>query len=99
MNEAALTTKLRKHLKSEGAYVFKARGDPRQTKGVPDLVACYRGIFLGLEVKVPGRERTVTLNQQENLNRIEEAGGIARVVVSLNDVKEVLTIADGRVEE
>lgn len=92
MTEAALTNKIRLALKGDGCYVFKARGDPRQTKGIPDLVGCRRndGKFFGLEVKVPGRENTLTPNQAENLKRIRRAGGIAAVVTSREEALDAV---------
>lgn len=90
MNEAALTTKIRLACKKRGAYIFKARGDPRQTKGVPDLVMCYQGSFVAMEVKVPGRERTLTKNQAENIKRIGEAQGYAAVVTTVKQAMEIL---------
>lgn len=89
-NEAALTNKIRLAVKARGAYVFKARGDPRQTKGVPDLVGCYGGCFIGLEVKMPGREDTLTPNQAENLKRIDAAGGYTAVVTTKAQAMELL---------
>jgi Holliday junction resolvase len=90
MKEAALTNRIRVACKERGAYVFKARGDPRQTKGIPDLVGCHNGYFFGFEVKVPGREKTLTLNQAENLKRIEEAGGVAAMITSKAQALELL---------
>jgi hypothetical protein len=58
------------------------------TRGVPDLVICYRGRFIGLEVKSTLNKATQI--QMWNLLRITGAGGIGAVVRSVNDVKLIL---------
>jgi hypothetical protein len=87
--EAKLTLKIRKALEAEGAYVFKVHGG-RFSAGIPDLVGCMDGQFFGFEVKLPGRTNTVTKLQQANLTRIEEAGGVAAVVTTVDEALEKL---------
>jgi penicillin-binding protein-related factor A (putative recombinase) len=90
MTEAALTAKIREYLNSlDETFFYKARGDPRQRKGLPDLVGCYRGRFVGLEVKLPTNKKGATLYQEETLKKIKAAGGLAFIVRSLADVKRV----------
>ena len=65
--------------------------------GVPDIICCYRGRFLGLEVKLPhGR---LTALQKRALEKINRAGGIARRVESVDDVKAVIAQADRETKE
>lgn len=45
------------------------------TGGIPDILACYRGKFLGIEVK-GGSSYGLTDLQKYNLKKIREAGGI-----------------------
>lgn len=52
--------------------------------GIPDIVACIQGRFVGIETKAPGREGNVTANQRANLDAIVAAGGIAFVVSDLD---------------
>src|SRR4051812_35297147 len=90
--ESKLQLRIRKGLEQEfgdDIYIFKEHGG-RYSHGVPDLVGCYEGTFIGLEVKVPGHENRVTKLQQSNLDRIEKAGGIAAVVSSLKQAREAL---------
>jgi len=90
MTEADLTAKIRTYLNDlDESFFYKARGDPRQRKGLPDLIGCYRGHFVGLEVKLPNNKRGVTKYQRETLLQIKRAGGIAFIVRSLADVKRV----------
>lgn len=96
MTEASLTNKIRLKIKTEGHFVWKARGDPRQTKGIPDLCGSRApdGRFFGLEVKLPGRKKNLTLNQAEILRRIDATGGIAAVVTSVKEALEALSVED-----
>lgn len=57
--------------------------------GGSDLIGIYKGRFLALEVKMPGKKPTP---EQENFLRVvRENGGIAGVVRSVDDVKKLLT--------
>ena len=57
-----------------------------------DVFCCYRGRFLGLEAKLPGGRLTAL--QKRALEKINRAGGIARRVESVEDVKEIIRQAD-----
>lgn len=92
--EALLTKKMLDRLRARRAWAVKTRGDPRQTKGLPDVLACYRGRMLGLEVKVPGHENTVTKLQQSTLDAIKEAKGIGVVVSSVQHIDRILDAID-----
>ncbi len=61
---------------AHGGYLIKYWGGGAYTKsGVPDLLACVRGQFLGVEIKAEhGRPSTLQL---VNLKRIDSAGGYA----------------------
>lgn len=65
-------------LKKHGAYYFYPVTGGYGRSGVPDIVACYRGQFLGIECKA-GKGTTTAL-QEKNLQDITANGGIALVV-------------------
>lgn len=69
-----LVTKLKEHYGDE-AFGYKVHGSPYQMRGLPDLVYCIRGRYVGIEVKVPGQEPDEL--QLYRLNQIANAGGIA----------------------
>ena len=58
------------------------------TRGVPDLIICYRGRFIGLEVKSTLNKATQI--QMWNLYAITTAGGVGAVVRNIDDVKLIL---------
>lgn len=57
-----------------------------------DILACWRGRFLALEVKRPGGRATA--GQGEFLSAVREAGGLAAVVDSVRDVERLLGLAE-----
>lgn len=94
MLERDVVAAIKKYLASLGGDVFfwKEHGGPYGTSGVPDIICCYKGRFLGLEVKLPGGR--LTEMQKRAIEKINRAGGIARRVESVDDVKAVIAQAD-----
>jgi len=88
MQEKALQSKIIKWLKDSGAFVVKQHGGVYTEVGIPDLVCCYKGRFIAFELKV--KNNTTTKIQDFKIDRIRKAGGIAEVIRSLNEVKEVI---------
>ena len=87
MSEAKLVTKIKKALKKEyGGRWVKIHGGPYQEAGVSDILGCYKGKFYAIEVKLPGKERTLTELQQIFINDINAAGGKATMVTSVEEV-------------
>lgn len=67
--------------------MFNVHGgdSPFQSIGIPDLLCCFRGIFMGLELKQPGGR--VSPLQLKIIDDIREAGGIAEVIYSVSEVE------------
>ena len=57
--------------------------------GSADLIGIYRGKFLAIEIKMPGKK--TTKEQEIFLQAIRNNGGIAGVVHSPEDVESLLT--------
>lgn len=72
---------MKAHLKEKGAWVLKywggqsSNGKNFTKSGIPDLLVCYCGVFLGIELKAPRGSPTDV--QLFNLKEIDKAGGIA----------------------
>ena len=94
MLERDLIAAIRRYLASLGSdiFYFKEHGSAYGANGVPDIVCCYKGRFLGLEAKLPAGRLTEL--QKRAIDRINRAGGIARRVESVEDVKVVVCQAD-----
>jgi Holliday junction resolvase len=65
-------------LKAMGAYYFYPVTGGFGSSGVPDIVCCLDGRFIGIECKA-GKGKTTAL-QDKNLAAITAAGGLALVV-------------------
>jgi hypothetical protein len=65
-------------LKAYKAYYFYPFSAGYGKVGVPDIICCYHGRFIGIECKA-GKNST-TLLQRRNLDEIQTNGGIALVV-------------------
>ena len=82
-NETLLQRKLRLTLNcvfpEQSAYTLKIHGDRYSAPGVPDIIACIQGLFIGIECKMwRGRPSEA---QQLHLRDIIKAGGIGLYVV------------------
>lgn len=76
--EAKVKAKVVKILKDEGAYYFFPATHGFGRSGVPDIVACVSGEFLGIECKA-GKNKPTALQERE-LEAIRNAGGQALVI-------------------
>ena len=94
MLERDVVAAIKKYLASLGSDVFfwKEHGGPYGTSGVPDIICCYKGRFLGLEVKLS--TGTLTELQKRAIDRINRAGGIASRVESVADVQKIIAKVD-----
>jgi len=79
-NEGALVSAMKKALAKElGGRWIKIHGGPYQEKGLSDIIGCLDGRFIAIEVKMPGKEDTVTDMQQRFIDQVLESGGVALV--------------------
>lgn len=78
------------YLKKMGAYYFYPVTGGFGRSGVPDIVACYKGLFFGIECKA-GKGKPTAL-QKKNLEDIKAAGGFDWVVNedNMHDTKALL---------
>ena len=99
MREAVMVQRILVYLRGlPGACVaVKIHGSPYQQVGWPDITAVYKpvgwplasyGIPVYLEIKQPGA--CPTRVQRHRLRRLQEAGAIAEVVSSVEEVAAVL---------
>lgn len=92
MKEGTLVAKMKKYLIKNGAYCENIWGGGFQAAGIPDIIACYKGVFLGIEVKLDYNKPSEI--QKAKLKLINNAGGIGIVAYSIDDVAEVLREVD-----
>lgn len=89
--EKKIQNKIRRFLVSQGAYHFKHFGCMFSRAGVPDIIACLKGLFVAIEVK--SEKGKLSELQEINIQQIREAGGIAMVARSVEEVEENLKLA------
>lgn len=87
--EKKVKDKIVKILKDAGVYYFYASTHGFGRSGIPDLICCVNGKFLGIEVKA-GDNKTTALQDRE-LAAIQAQGGIA-VVINEKNIDAVPTI-------
>ena len=80
--ESKVKAKVHARLKAAGAYAVNYIGGAYANNGTPDILACWRGRFIGIECKA-GRGKPTQL-QLRNLEKIEEAGGLAFIINETN---------------
>lgn len=89
MLEKDIVAAILRHLKSvPECFAWKTHGGMYGTAGIPDIICCYRGWFLALEVKTPTGK--LTRLQEITIERIRAAGGEAHKVISVTEVKGIL---------
>lgn len=78
MREKVFENKVKDFLKEQGCWYLKTWSNGVQRSGVPDLLICCNGYFLGVELKAE-RGKPSKL-QLWNIDEIRKAGGIAIVL-------------------
>lgn len=73
--EKIFENKIKGELHKRGAWRVKFFANAYTPSGIPDILACYNGRFLGIEVK-GGSAYGLTDLQKYNLKHIRDAGGI-----------------------
>ena len=86
MKEKSVENKIKDYLFSKEIYYFKVHGSKFMPAGIPDIVCCFRGSFLGIEVKRPGAKNEQSEQQKIHERNIAKSGGTYLLVDSLEEV-------------
>jgi hypothetical protein len=62
-----------------------------QNAGIPDLVCCVEGLYIAIEIKIPGRKASP--NQEFYMTRIRRAKGAAGVATSPGEALQIVAQA------
>jgi hypothetical protein len=87
--EKKVKDKIVKILKESGVYYFYAATHGFGRSGIPDLVCCFNGRFIGIECKA-GKNLPTALQLKE-LSAIQLAGGYT-LVVNEENITEVCSL-------
>jgi hypothetical protein len=90
--EALLTRSVRQLLKAAGIFHFKHWGGPMGYPGVADILGCYKGRMIAIELKSPTGKATP--DQERFLQNVKDAGGIAFIAKTLDEVIDGLGLQD-----
>ena len=80
--EGKVKDAVRKILETTGAYWFMPAMGAFGRSGIPDVIACHKGHFIGIECKA-GKGKTTALQDRE-LAAIKAAGGTALIINETN---------------
>jgi len=84
--ESALSRKILKVLNEDPhIFAFKVHGSEYMMAGLPDIVACVDGQFIGFETKMPNKRSNVSPRQKYVHQLIENASGKSWVICSVNE--------------
>jgi hypothetical protein len=90
--EGRVKEAVRKYLRTKGVWFYQPVQNGMGQVGIPDFVCCYRGIFIAIETKAPGKLSGVTANQRRVLDQIKEHGGLALVVDDVAALEPVFAV-------
>lgn len=76
--EGKVKAQVKKILDEHDVYYFMPVTGGYGKSGVPDIIACFKSHFIGIECKTVGN--TTTALQDKHLKAIKEHGGVALVV-------------------
>ena len=88
--EGKVKARLKKQLNELGVYHFSPFQAGMGRAGIPDVIGCYRGVFVAFECKAGSNKPTAL--QEREMQAIREAGGYAHVINedNVNDLQEIL---------
>lgn len=81
--ESLLSRKILNTLRSNGVFCFKVHGSEFMMAGLPDIIACVDGVFVGFEVKLPTKRNNLSARQMAVHKMIESASGKIYVICSV----------------
>jgi len=94
--ESRIQSDIIAYLRGLGAYVRNIPGSAATGKGTADLLVCYRGYFLAVEVKRPDGSYEETVTQRIRRNQVTKADGLGIVVASIKEVADLIHAIDER---
>lgn len=80
--ESKLSRKIISELEKRKIFCFKIHGGPFMMAGLPDIIACVDGRFVGLETKNPDGGDPTRIQQFVH-RKIMQSGGVVYVVRSV----------------
>ena len=76
--EKRFENRVKKFLESQGCWFVKFFANAYTKSGIPDILVCCNGYFIGVEIKAPNGKPSPL--QKRNIKKIYESGGIGVVL-------------------
>ena len=92
--EGKVKESIKRKLKALGAWYFMPVSNGMGQVGIPDIICCYKGVFIAIEAKAPGKKSNLTVNQKRVLIEIQNARGFAWVVDDPADIPMLFEAVD-----
>jgi hypothetical protein len=92
--EGRVKDAIKRQLKAMGAWYFMPVSNGMGQVGIPDIIICYRGLFVAIEAKAPGKRNAVTENQKRVMEAIRTAHGYAWVCDDAADIPMLFNALD-----
>lgn len=92
--EGKVKKAVREFLRAKDVWFYQPVQNGMGQVGIPDFICCYRGTFIAIETKAPGKLSGVTPNQQRVIDAIKAHGGLAVVVDSVDSLIPVFDILE-----
>lgn len=88
--EKTFENKIKKYIEDQGGWFVKFFANRMTKEGIPDILACIGGYFVGIEVKAQNGKPSEL--QIYHCNKIRKAGGFAFIVYpsGWEDLKRIL---------
>jgi Holliday junction resolvase len=80
-------------LRSHGWFCFKVHGSEHMMAGLPDVIVCAEGLFIGLETKMPEKRSHTSARQDYVHGLIREAGGFTQVATTTEEAVRAVHLA------
>lgn len=84
ITEHDVTVNIRQLLRTCGIWHYKHWGGPMGERGISDIIGCYQGRMIAIEIKKPRGKATG--EQLVFLDCVNKAGGIGFIASSTEDV-------------
>ena len=91
--EGRVKAAVKKYLTEQGAWWCMPVGTGWGRSGIPDFLVAWRGRFIAIETKAPGKLRTTTTMQDRELSNLNAAGAVAVVI---DDVSQLTPIFEDK---
>lgn len=77
-------------LRAEGWFCFKVHGGAMMMAGLPDIVCCAEGLFIGIETKHGETREGTSKTQDLRRDQIHSAGGVYEVATTPEEAVDVV---------